>query len=75
MHYAEARFVLDELNRFNFKPESVLDYGSGAGGAFWAAHQKWGNILKDYSMVDPNTLMNHFAMDIMRVSLFAHPKF
>jgi ribosomal protein RSM22 (predicted rRNA methylase) len=68
MHYAEAKFVLDELDRFNFKPESVLDYGSGAGGVFWAAHEKWSDNLKDYSFVDPNTLINHFAMDVMRVS-------
>jgi ribosomal protein RSM22 (predicted rRNA methylase) len=67
MHYAEAKFVLDELDRFNVQPESILDFGSGAGGVFWAARQKWNHCLRDYSMVDPSELMSHFAMDIMRV--------
>lgn len=67
MHYAEAKFVLDELDRFGFRPESVLDFGSGIGGVFWAARQKWNNYLRDYSMVDPNEFANHFAMDVMRV--------
>jgi len=65
-HYAEANFVLDELDRFKFKPESILDFGSGVGSIFWAAHRKWNNVLRDYSMVDPNETVNHFAMDIMR---------
>jgi ribosomal protein RSM22 (predicted rRNA methylase) len=68
MHYAEARFVLDQLDRLDFEPESILDYGSGVGGVFWAARQKWNHCLKDYSMVDPNEKITHFAMDIMRVS-------
>lgn len=67
MHYAEAKFVLDELDRFDFKPETVLDFGSGAGGVFWAARQKWDANLRNYSMVDPCATMNHLAMDIMRV--------
>lgn len=70
MHFAEAKFVLDELDRFNFRPESILDYGSGAGGVFWAAKQKWDQSIRDYSMVDPNEKINHLAMDIMRVFLF-----
>ncbi|CAD5206122.1 unnamed protein product [Bursaphelenchus okinawaensis] len=65
-NYAEAKFVLDQLDSDSFTPESILDYGSGVGGVFWAAREKWDESLKDYCAVDPNTTANHLAMDIMR---------
>ncbi|CAD5231406.1 unnamed protein product [Bursaphelenchus xylophilus] len=65
-NYAEAKFVLDQLDLDDFSPESILDYGSGIGGVFWAAREKWDNSLRDYCCVDPNVEMNHLAMDIMR---------
>ncbi|KAI6232952.1 hypothetical protein M3Y99_00955200 [Aphelenchoides fujianensis] len=68
MHYAEARFVLDELDRFDFKPQSVLDYGSGVGGVFWAAREKWNDHLLEYTFVDPNEHAQQFCMDVMRDS-------
>ncbi|KAI6225683.1 hypothetical protein M3Y95_00722900 [Aphelenchoides besseyi] len=68
MHYSEAKFVLGELDRFGFKPESVLDYGSGVGGTFWAAQEKWNDHLTDYSLVDPNQFAHQFCMDVMRDS-------
>ena len=67
-HHAEARFVLDELNRFSYRPRTILDFASGVGGVFWAAHAKWSTHLNEYCFVDPNEHARHFCMETLRVS-------
>ena len=43
-NYAEVARVLQELQAAEggFSPETVLDYGSGCGGAFWAVRERFG---------------------------------
>ncbi|PAV67714.1 hypothetical protein WR25_04226 [Diploscapter pachys] len=66
-NYAEVARVLEEFNRIpDYVPKSVLDYGSGVGGAFWAIFQKWGNQVESYTSVDVSDIMTQLSMDIMR---------
>lgn len=68
--------VLLEFDRNNFVPETILDFGSGIGSAFWASHARWGEKIKHYCLVDGNYNMRNFSMDIMRVKpLGALPNF
>ncbi|KAI1701088.1 mitochondrial small ribosomal subunit rsm22 domain-containing protein [Ditylenchus destructor] len=67
-YFTEMRRVLAEFGRNNFVPNSVLDYGSGVGGAFWAAQERWGDAMQHYCLVDPNLYMRQVSMDIMRGS-------
>ncbi|KAI1730798.1 mitochondrial small ribosomal subunit rsm22 domain-containing protein [Ditylenchus destructor] len=67
-YFTEMRRVLAEFGRNNFVPNSVLDIGSGVGGAFWAAHERWGDAIQHYCLVDPNQYMRQVSMDIMRGS-------
>ena len=67
-YYAEVHRVLREFDRARFVPSSILDYGSGIGSAFWAAHHKWGDKVKEYTLVEPQWPMRNFCMDVMRVS-------
>jgi ribosomal protein RSM22 (predicted rRNA methylase) len=41
----------------NFKPESVLDYGSGLGSGLWAAHTIFSDTVKRIAAVEPSTNM------------------
>ncbi|KAE9548576.1 hypothetical protein FO519_008213 [Halicephalobus sp. NKZ332] len=65
-YYAEVRKVLNEFERINFKPKTVLDYGSGCGSAFWASRGAWGDEFDEYCLVDVDNNISHFAMDVMR---------
>lgn len=69
-YYAEMERVLAEFDRINYVPETILDYGSGIGSAFWAANAKWSEKIKQYCLVDNNFHMRNFSMDIMRVNFF-----
>lgn len=76
--------VLAEFDRNGFVPEKILDIGSGIGSAFWAAFERWGKILnkfiylqfylgdnvKEYALIDPDLMVRHFSMDLLRVNLF-----
>lgn len=66
-YYAEVRKVLNEFERINFKPKTILDYGSGCGSAFWASRDIWGDDFEEYCLVDVDDNISHFAMDVMRV--------
>uniref|UniRef100_A0A183BJ16 Methyltransferase-like protein 17, mitochondrial n=1 Tax=Globodera pallida TaxID=36090 RepID=A0A183BJ16_GLOPA len=44
-YFAEMRRVLAEFDRNGFVPETVLDFGSGIGAAFWAAFERWEKSL------------------------------
>lgn len=68
-YYAEVRKVLSEFDRNKFQPETILDYGSGTGSAFWAAREQWGDSFQEYCLVDSNDKISQFSMDVMRVKL------
>lgn len=68
-YFAEARKVLNEFKRIDFKPETVLDCGSGCGSVFWAVRDFWPDV-GEYSLVDINDSISQFAMDVMRVCYF-----
>uniref|UniRef100_A0A0R3RZP9 Methyltransferase-like protein 17, mitochondrial n=1 Tax=Elaeophora elaphi TaxID=1147741 RepID=A0A0R3RZP9_9BILA len=65
-NYAEVSFVLQEFKNNGYIPETVLDYGSGSGAAFWAAFEQWGERVKSYQLVDPNEEITQFCMDVLR---------
>ncbi|KAK0424369.1 hypothetical protein QR680_008641 [Steinernema hermaphroditum] len=65
-NYAEIFRVMQECKRTNFVPETVLDYSSGVGSAFWAVNELYGDQVKEYTLVDPNDNISRFAMDILR---------
>lgn len=68
-NYAEVRFVLQEFENSGYIPETVLDYGSGSGAAFWAAFDQWGERVKSFQLIDSNEEINQFCMDVLRVCL------
>ncbi|MCP9264767.1 hypothetical protein DINM_022917 [Dirofilaria immitis] len=78
-NYAEVHFVLQEFKKIGYIPETVLDYGSGSGAAFWAAFEQWGERVKSYQLIDSNEKISQFCMDILRGSgennghPFVHP--
>ncbi|KAL5466749.1 hypothetical protein EMCRGX_G030898 [Ephydatia muelleri] len=45
----------------SFKPETLLDFGSGLGTAVWAAHQLWGESIYEYLCVDTSQEMGEMA--------------
>ncbi|GMT27515.1 hypothetical protein PFISCL1PPCAC_18812, partial [Pristionchus fissidentatus] len=68
-NYAEVARVLEELQSVDdgeWAPSSVLDFGAGAGGAFWALNERYEEAMHDYTAVDANDHMNRTATDIMR---------
>uniref|UniRef100_A0A0N4ZUE8 Methyltransferase-like protein 17, mitochondrial n=1 Tax=Parastrongyloides trichosuri TaxID=131310 RepID=A0A0N4ZUE8_PARTI len=76
-HFSEIYRVLCEFNTNEFVPETVLDFGSGIGSSFWACNEKFGNAVKEYTLVDVNPIISQFSMDIMRSNkdnnVFIHP--
>ncbi|VDK61407.1 unnamed protein product [Onchocerca ochengi] len=65
-NYAEVHFVLQEFKNNGYIPETVLDYGSGSGAAFWAAFEQWGERVKNYQLIDSNEEISQFCMDVLR---------
>ncbi|KAL3985456.1 Mitochondrial small ribosomal subunit Rsm22 family protein [Acanthocheilonema viteae] len=65
-NYAEVYFVLQEFKNNGYIPQTVLDYGSGSGAAFWAAFEHWGERVKSYLLIDSNEEISQFCMDILR---------
>jgi len=45
----------------NFRPNSLLDFGSGCGTSVWAANTIWRSHIKLYYCVDPSEDMNQMA--------------
>uniref|UniRef100_A0A0K0ECH7 Methyltranfer_dom domain-containing protein n=1 Tax=Strongyloides stercoralis TaxID=6248 RepID=A0A0K0ECH7_STRER len=76
-NYSEVYRVLCEFDDNKFVPETVLDFGSGIGGSFWACNEKFGDAVKEYTLIDSNPIISNFAMDIMRSGnskdVFVHP--
>ncbi|KAL3123754.1 hypothetical protein niasHT_009967 [Heterodera trifolii] len=65
-YFAEMRRVFSEFDRNGFEPETVLDYGSGSGAAFWAAFERWGNKVREYSLMDQDYVIRQLSMDLLR---------
>ncbi|VDM43454.1 unnamed protein product [Toxocara canis] len=65
-NFAEVRSVLSTLEETGFVPRTVLDYGSGCGGAFWAAYHLWGDQVEEFQLIEPNDNMSKFCMDVLR---------
>uniref|UniRef100_A0A0M3IUX7 Methyltranfer_dom domain-containing protein n=1 Tax=Ascaris lumbricoides TaxID=6252 RepID=A0A0M3IUX7_ASCLU len=65
-NFAEVRSVLSKFEGADFVPRTVLDYGSGCGGAFWAAHDLWGDQVEEYQLVEPNDHISKFCIDVLR---------
>ena len=40
-----------------WKPKTVLDFGSGPGTALWAARERWGTTVAQYVAVEPSRSM------------------
>uniref|UniRef100_A0A914KG43 Methyltransferase-like protein 17, mitochondrial n=1 Tax=Meloidogyne incognita TaxID=6306 RepID=A0A914KG43_MELIC len=65
-HFAEMKRVLAEFDRNGFVPEKILDFGSGIGSSFWAAYERWGDNVQEYSLIDNDLSMRHFSIDLSR---------
>ncbi|XP_072271302.1 ribosome assembly protein METTL17, mitochondrial isoform X2 [Pyxicephalus adspersus] len=66
--YAAVTRVLQEIYKRvpDFKPESLLDFGSGVGSVTWATHALWGTSVKEYMCVDTSASMNQLSELILR---------
>lgn len=61
--YGATFRVLNEIAKRvpSFKPETMLDFGSGLGTAVWAAHQLWGDTIYESQCVDTSQDMGEMA--------------
>ncbi|XP_068723173.1 ribosome assembly protein METTL17, mitochondrial-like [Montipora capricornis] len=66
--YGATLRVFHEMTRRepDFKPETMLDFGSGTGMALWAAHQKWGDSIREYQCVDVSQDMIDLARYLLK---------
>ncbi|KAF7634098.1 hypothetical protein Mgra_00006518 [Meloidogyne graminicola] len=74
-HFAEMKRVLAEFDRNGFVPHKILDFGSGIGSSFWAAYERWGDNVQEYSLIDNNLAMRHFSIDLSRGSNYSNLDF
>ncbi|XP_043914435.1 methyltransferase-like protein 17, mitochondrial isoform X2 [Protopterus annectens] len=66
--YAAVSRAFHEIKKRvpEFQPYSLLDFGSGTGSVTWAAHQAWGESLKEYMCIDSSSVMNKLADLLLR---------
>ncbi|KAM5194159.1 ribosome assembly protein METTL17, mitochondrial [Mantella aurantiaca] len=66
--YAAVTRVLQEIRQRvpDFKPQTLLDFGSGVGSVSWAANAIWGTTLKEYICVDSSASMNRLSELVLR---------
>lgn len=66
--YAAVTRALQEIHQRvpDFKPQTLLDFGSGVGSVSWAAHANWGTSLKEYVCVDSSASMNQLSELVLR---------
>ncbi|XP_034021271.1 methyltransferase-like protein 17, mitochondrial [Thalassophryne amazonica] len=66
--YAAVMRALNEIKKRDpsFAPYSLLDFGSGLGTVVWAAHQHWGDTLKEKVCVDSSGHMNTLAERLLK---------
>ncbi|KAH7404520.1 hypothetical protein KP509_15G029500, partial [Ceratopteris richardii] len=65
--YSAVYRVLSEVSRRlpDFKPEKIMDYGSGPGTAIWALNEVWPGQIEHANIVEPSE-----AMSFARRSIF-----
>eukprot|EP01132_Coremiostelium_polycephalum_P005616 gene5616-6988_t len=65
--YGCIKRVFHEIStRFpSFKPDSMLDFGSGPGTALWAAKDVWGQSISKYEAVEPSSFMIDVAKKML----------
>lgn len=49
-----------------FKPQTLMDFGSGTGSVTWAAHSTWGQSLREYMCVDSSAAMLGLAEKLLK---------
>nr|XP_026270010.1 methyltransferase-like protein 17, mitochondrial isoform X2 [Urocitellus parryii] len=49
-----------------FKPQTLMDFGSGTGSVTWAAHSTWGQSLREYMCVDSSAAMLDLAEKLLK---------
>ncbi|KAN0050175.1 hypothetical protein ACTA71_003281 [Dictyostelium dimigraforme] len=65
--YACTHRVFSEINTRlpNFKPTSLLDYGSGPGTVLWSADTIWGDSIQRIRAIEPSTYMSDVAKKLL----------
>ncbi|XP_027698868.1 methyltransferase-like protein 17, mitochondrial [Vombatus ursinus] len=53
----------------DFKPQTLMDFGSGTGSVTWAAYNTWGQSLHEYLCVDSSTAMLALAERLLKGGL------
>ncbi|XP_031555967.1 methyltransferase-like protein 17, mitochondrial [Actinia tenebrosa] len=66
--YGATLRVIHEISRRepDYKPETLMDFGSGTGTVLWAAHEKWGDSIKEYQCIDVSEPMNTLSEFLLR---------
>ncbi|XP_021037312.1 methyltransferase-like protein 17, mitochondrial isoform X2 [Mus caroli] len=49
-----------------FRPQTLMDFGSGTGSVAWAAHSTWGQSLREYMCVDSSAAMLGLAEKLLK---------
>eukprot|EP00057_Strongylocentrotus_purpuratus_P032665 XP_788426.2 PREDICTED: methyltransferase-like protein 17, mitochondrial [Strongylocentrotus purpuratus] len=68
-NYAVLYRVLNEIKQGDpeYRPSTILDFGSGLGTTTWAAHSVWGDAVKEYYMVEVAKAMHQLSERLLRV--------
>ncbi|XP_074091048.1 ribosome assembly protein METTL17, mitochondrial [Macrotis lagotis] len=53
----------------DFKPQTLMDFGSGTGSVTWAAYNTWGQSLREYLCVDSSAPMLALAERLLKGGL------
>ncbi|XP_043840640.1 methyltransferase-like protein 17, mitochondrial isoform X2 [Dromiciops gliroides] len=53
----------------DFKPQTLMDFGSGTGSVTWAAYNTWGQSLSEYLCVDSSAAMLALAERLLKGGL------
>uniref|UniRef100_A0A8C5WQ32 Methyltransferase like 17 n=1 Tax=Laticauda laticaudata TaxID=8630 RepID=A0A8C5WQ32_LATLA len=71
-NYAAVSRAFHEIQKRvpDFQPKTLLDFGSGTGAVSWAAHNIWGESLKEYMNIDCSVHMLSLAEKLMRAGNF-----
>ncbi|KAE8633930.1 hypothetical protein XENTR_v10002154 [Xenopus tropicalis] len=66
--YAAVTRALKEIHQRcpEFKPQTLLDFGSGTGSVTWAANNLWGKSLVEYMCVDSAAPMNRLSELVLK---------
>ena len=49
----------------NFRPSSILDFGSGPGTCIWPLREIWGDSISEITAVEPNESMRSMAQHLL----------